>query len=160
MKTRKTRILTRIMTKVRTNRKRLTHFGLPVLVLLLALSAVDEAQARIRVQATVRTPYMTVQVDNGPYGQARVHRAVLPVRHLEVRRVSARDRNVARRLSRFTGVPRPELVQLRREGNTWREIGRWLGVPRQVIRASLNGKSWRMFMDRHDHRRYCEIGGR
>lgn len=160
MKTKKTKIIAGITTKVRTNKKRLGFFSLPVLVLLLTIGAVDEAQARIRVQATVKTPYGRVQIDNGAYHHTRGYRRALPVRHYEDYRVSKRDRNIARRLGRFTGVPKRELVQLRRQGYSWSEIGRWLDVPRKVVKAAKNGKSWKRFMNRHNRGHYCEVGGR
>lgn len=160
MKTRKTEIISRITTKVRTKKKRLVLFSIPALALLLTIGAVDEAQARIRVKATVRTPYGRVHVDNGPYRHTRVYRQALPVRHYEYYQVTKRDRKIARRLARYTGVPKTELIQLRRVGYSWGEIGRWLDVPRQVVRAARSGKSWRRFMDRHDRGHYCEVGGR
>ncbi|MEN8007983.1 MAG: hypothetical protein ABFS42_13270 [Candidatus Krumholzibacteriota bacterium] len=161
MKTNKTTIRTRIMTKVRTNRKRLSLVSLPVLALLLTIGAVDEAQARIRVKATVRTPYGRVQVDNGPYHHTRVYRQELPVRYYRDHyRVTKRDRKIARRLGSFTGVPKRELLQLRKQGYTWGEIGRWLDVPRKVVRAAKSGKRWKRFMNRHHRNHYCEVGGR
>lgn len=159
MKTRKTKILSRIMTKVRTNRKRLGFFSLPVLALMLTMGAADQAQARIRVQATVRTPYGRVMIDNGPYRHTRVYRQALPVRRCVLVQVSRRDRNIARRLGRFTGVPQRELIQLRRQGYTWNEIGRWLDVPRKVVRAAKSAKSWMRFMHRQNRRHYHEVGG-
>ena len=160
MKTKKTTIRARIITKVRTNKKRMSLVSLSVLALLLTVGAVDEAQARIRVKATVRTPYVRVQVDNGAYHHTRGYRQALPVRHYEYNRVTQRDRKIASRLGRFTGVPRRELIQLRMQGYSWGEIGRWLDVPRKVVRAAQNGKSWRRFMNRQDRGHYCEVGGR
>ncbi len=160
MKTKKNTIRTRIMTKVRTNRKRLGLFSLPVLALLLTMGVVDEAQARIRVRATVRTPYGMVRVDNGAYHHTRVYRQALPVRHYEYYRVTKRDKKIANRLGRYTGVPRRELIQLRKQGYNWGEIGRWLDVPRKVVRAAKSGKSWRRFLNRQGRGRHCEVGGR
>ena len=160
MKSKKTTIMARIMTKVRTNKKRLSLFLLPVLALLLTIGAVDEAQARIRVKATVITPYGRVQVDNGAYHHTRVYRQVLPVRHYEYYRATRQDQKIASRLGRYTGVPRRELIQLRKQGYSWGEIGRWLGVPRKVVRAAKSGISWRRFMNHQNRGHYCEVGGR
>jgi len=160
MKTKKIKIMAKIMTKIRTNRKRVGLTGLPVLVLLLTLGAVDQAQARIRVQATVRTPYGNIQIDNGAYHPTRGYRQALPVRHFDNYRETQRDRMIAGRLARFTGAPQRELMQLRKQGYNWNEIGRWLDVPNGVVRAAQSGKSWKRFMNGERRGYHCEVGGR
>ena len=160
MKTKKTTIMARIMTKVRTNKKRMSLFSLPVLALLLTIGAVDEAQARVRVRATVRTPYGHIQIDNGAYHHTRGYRQALPVRHYEYYCVTKRDKKIAGRLGHYTGVPRRELIQLRKQGYTWSEIGRWLDVSRKVVRAAKSEKRWRRFMRHRNRGHYCEVGGR
>lgn len=137
---------------------KMTFISLPVLALLLTVVAVDEAQARIRVKGTVRTPHGYIHVDNGPYHHKRGYRRALPVRYYQEYRVTKRDRKIARRLGRYTGVPKRELIQLRKQGYSWREIGRWLGVPRRVVRAAKSHASWRHFMDRQRYGHYCEVG--
>jgi hypothetical protein len=137
---------------------KMTIISLPVLALLLTLGAVDEAQARIRVKGTLRTPHGVVVVDNGAYHHTRGYRPALPVRHVERIRVSERDKKMAARLGRYTGVPKRELIQLRKQGYSWKEIGRWLGVPRQVVRAAKVNATWRHFLDRQQYGRYSEVG--
>jgi hypothetical protein len=137
---------------------KMTFICLPALVLLLLVGAADEAQARIRVKGTLRTPHGTIQVDNGAYHHTRGYRRALPVRYHEQYRVSKRDQKIARRLGRYTGVPKRELIQLRKQGYSWREIGRWLGVPRRVVRAAKSQASWRHFTDRQRYGRYHEVG--
>lgn len=137
---------------------KMTFISLPVLALLLTVGAVDEAQARIRVKGTLRTPHGSIQVDNGANHQKRGYRRALPVRYHQEFRVTKRDKKIARRLGRYTGVPKRELVQLRKQGYSWREIGRWLGVPRQVVRAAKSQGSWKHFLERNRYGRYCEIG--
>ena len=137
---------------------KMTLISLPVLALLLTVVTVDEAQARIRVKGTLRTPIGVVQVDNGAYHHTRGYRQALPVRYYERIRVSEKDRKIARRLGRFTGVPKRELIQMRKQGYSWKEIGNWLGVPRKVVRAAKKQSSWRRFIDRQQYGRYSEVG--
>lgn len=138
---------------------KMSIISLPVLALLLTVGAVDEAQARIRVRATLQTPHGQIQVDNGAYRPARGYRRALPVRHYTEYRVSKKDRKIARRLGRFTGVPKRELVQMKRMGYSWRQIGNWLGVSKRVVRAAKSQKKWERFLNRQHHRRYSEVGG-
>jgi hypothetical protein len=137
---------------------KMTFISLPVLALLLTVGAADEAQARIRVKGTFRTPHGIIQVDNGAYHHTRGYRQVVRVRHYEQSWITKRDHKIARRLGRYTGVPKRELVQLRKQGYSWREIGRWLGVPRRIVRAAKSHASWRHFQDQQRYGRYCEVG--
>jgi hypothetical protein len=137
---------------------KMTFICFPALALLLTAVAVDEAQARIRVRGTLQTPHAVVHVDNGAYRHGRVYRQALPVRYYERVRVSQNDRKIARRLARYSGVPQRELIQLRKEGYSWREIGRWLGVPRKVVHAAKKQSSWKRFLNRHRYGLYSEIG--
>jgi hypothetical protein len=132
---------------------------LPALALLLVIGAADQAQARIRVKATVRTPHGVVRVDNGPYRPAYEYRRALPVRYHQEFRVTKRDRKIAKRLARYTGVPKRELIQLKRQGYSWREIGRWLGISPQAVKASKSHKKWKRFLKRERRHGYCEVGG-
>ena len=72
--------------------------------------------------------------------------------------MTKRDKKIARRLSRYTGVPKRELIHLCKQGYTWREIGRWLGVPRRVVRAARTHASWKHFLNQGRYGRYCEVG--
>lgn len=137
---------------------KMTFISLPVLALLLTVGIVDEAQARIRVKGTLRTPHGVIQVDNGAYHHNRGYRQTLPVRNHERIRVSQKDRKIARRLGRYTGVPKRELIQMRKQGYSWKEIGNWLGVPRKAVRAAKKQSSWKQFLDRQRYGRYSEIG--
>ncbi len=137
---------------------KMTFISLPVLALLLTVGAADEAQARIRVKGTLRTPHGVVKVDTGPFHHTRGYRPVYPVRHYERIRVSKKDRKIARRLGRYTGAPKRELIQLRKQGYSWKEIGRWLGVPRKVVRAAKKQSTWRRFLERQQYGRYSEVG--
>jgi hypothetical protein len=136
---------------------KMTFISLPVLALLLTVGAADEAQARIRVKGTLRTPHGIIQVDNGAYHHTRGYRQALPARHYDRVRITKRDRKMAGRLGRYTGVPKREMIQLRKQGYSWREIGRWLGVPRKAVHAAKSQASWRHFRDRQRYGRYSEV---
>ncbi len=125
--------------------------------LVLFLFAADDAEARVRVKAKVRTPYGVVHVDNGPSERHRVvRRGHLPARrHYDVR-ITKQDRQVAKRLAWYTGVSKQEILRLKRQGYRWGEIGRWLDVPRAVAQAAKHTPSWRRLVN-HD-RRYERCG--
>ena len=137
---------------------KMTLISLPVLALLLTVGAVDEARARIRVKGTLRTPHGIIQVDNGAYHHTRGSRQAPAARYNERVQITQRDRKMAKRLGWYTGAPKGELIQLRKQGYSWREIGRWLGVPRKVVRAAKSQASWRHLMDRQRFGRYHEVG--
>lgn len=139
--------------------QKMNLISLTALALLLTFGAVGEAQARIRVRATVRTPYGGVQVDNGAYRQGRGYRQTLPVRHRQEIRITKKDRKIARRLGRYTGVPKRELIHLKAMGYSWGEIGNWLGVSRKAVRAAKSQKKWERFISRRQRGCYSEIGG-
>jgi hypothetical protein len=132
--------------------------GLTALALFL-FAAVDNAEAKVRVQATVRTPYGAVHIDNGSPARYRSPR-VLPARgHYYVKTaITKRDRKIAKRLARYTGVSQREILRLRRQGYRWGEIGNWLDLPRPVIRAAQHQQSWQRFL-RHN-RGYEKCGTR
>lgn len=140
--------------------KAMKNISLVTLVLLISLGAADQAQARIRVKATLRTPNVQVSVDNGAYNHSPRYRQALPARYHQKVRISKRDKNVAKRLARYTGTPKRELIQLRKQGYSWREIGRWLGISRKVVRAAKTQASWRHFLNHRRPGPYCEVGGR
>lgn len=138
---------------------KMTLLSLPALTLLLILGTADEAQARIRVKATFRTPHGVVQVDNGASRHSRGYRRALPIRYQREFRVTKKDKKIARRLGRYTGVPKRELIQLKRQGYSWGEIGNWLGVSRKAVRAAKSQHKWEKFLKRQRRGGYCEVGG-
>ncbi len=135
---------------------RMNVLGLMTLVLILAVSDTPNASAGIRVKASVRTPHVGVHIDTGPAGQYRHHRhGPLPVRRDGFHRAERRDRKIARRLAWYTGTSSRELVGLKRQGYCWTEIGRWLEVPRPVIRAAMNTRSWDRFLRQQSRLARC-----
>jgi hypothetical protein len=76
---------------------------------------------------------------------------VQPKRQLPIRvrghfKIQKQDRMIARRLARYTGMPARELIGMKRLGYNWFEIGRWLYLPRPVVRAAMHERSWRRFL--------------
>ncbi len=125
-------------------------------VALILLVVPGIAEAGIRFNATLFTPDMHISIGNKPSGQYRSYRTG----HLQIRRhrhykVGRRDREIARRLAWYTGVPLRDVIRLKRLGYQWFEIGRWLRVRRPVIRAAMNQRSWNRFLygDRRPGRR-------
>ena len=136
--------------------------ALAALTLLLGHGLAQDAEAKIRVRATLRTPHVGVVYSSGP--AYRFERpAPLPTRYYRHVEVSRRDRRIAKRLASYTGVPRRELIHARRMGYSWNEIGRWLGVSKRVVKAAKSARRWERFLERERrqarqvrHRGYCD----
>jgi hypothetical protein len=125
---------------------RMNIAALTALTLLLGFGLVDEAEAKIRVKATLRTPNVGVVFDNGR-SDCRIGRPLpLPDRHYRNVRISKRDKRIAKRLAYYTGVSKRELIQAKRMGYSWNEIGRWLDVPRRVVKAAKSARRWERFL--------------
>jgi hypothetical protein len=88
-----------------------------------------------------------VRVGNAPpvhYRTVRVRR--LPVFGRRIFRIAKQDQRIAHRLAMYTGVPEHELLRLRRFGYQWFEIGRWLHLPQQLVRAAMHKGTWKRFL--------------
>jgi hypothetical protein len=127
---------------------RMTPMALAALTIVLGLALAADAEAGIRVKATLRTPHVGVVVHGGPVAPRVLPLRPLPVRYCESVRITKRDRRIAKRLAWYTGVPRRELIHAKRMGYSWMEIGRWLDVPRRVVQAAQSSRSWDRFLDR------------
>jgi hypothetical protein len=121
---------------------RLSMLILIELALLFVSGLSRSAEAGIRVTATLHTPDVHVRIGGAPRGYTIGH---LPVRRPGRHMVGRRDRAIALRLARYTGVPARRLIRLRTYGYTWFEIGRWLRLPPQVVRAAMDRRSWSRF---------------
>lgn len=116
---------------------------------LLGSVAAETASAGVRVTATLRTPTVRVRVGHAPgvctaNCACRVEPATVYVHRRG--RISARERTIAARLAWYAGVPTRRVVQLRRHGYTWMGVGRVLHLPRPVVRAAMNQRSWDRFV--------------
>ena len=119
--------------------RRLILPALTVLALsFLAIPGSAEAGTRVRVQ--VKTPLINAVLHSGGNGPG-LH-VQLPVRQRVVV-ITQADQRIARRLAKRTVYTKPELLQLRRVGYTWNQIGELLRLPRQMMRSVLQPKGIR-----------------
>jgi len=130
------------------------------LTFAVGIGIATDARAEIRIAATVHTPNVSVRAG---YGNPSGYYDVRPYRRLPSRRymgyeLGRRDRMIARRMTWYTGVRIGELMRLRRHGYNWFEIGRWLHMPRPVVRAAMHQKSWDRFL--RAERRHAKRHGR
>jgi hypothetical protein len=137
---------------------RLSLLSLLALVVLAGSGIVSDAGAVIRVDATYRSPNVRVRVSNKPVYYPTQKKRHLPIYAQRHHKISRQDRMMARRLGRYTGVPARKLIQLRRAGYRWFEIGRWLYVPRPVVRAARHERTWKRFL--RQERRLARFGTR
>jgi hypothetical protein len=129
------------------------------LALAFVTGFMTDARAGIRVAATISTPEVRVHIGNGPSYQHYRHEVRrLPYRRYMRYEITRRDRMIARRMTWYTGVRMGELIRLRRHGYNWLEIGRWLDVPRRVVRAAMNQRSWDRFL--REERRHARRHGK
>jgi hypothetical protein len=147
---------------------RMSLVGLVALALLVGPGIVQGAEGGIRFNVALHTPSVRVRIGNTPTGYYYRGRH-LPIRRHYIYRIRKQDRAIAQRLARYTGVPMRRLIQLRRYGYSWMEIGHWLYLPRRVVRAAMNHRSWKHFLreERFAHRggkrpgrRICRYDGR
>ncbi len=122
--------------------------SLITVVLLISFMAVQTAEAKVRVRSSIRTPHIGIRVNTRPVVQRHlvVRRVPLPVRRHAHFEITKEDRKMAKRLARYTGVTKRELIRLRRQGYRWMEIGRWLELPRSTVRAARDAHSWKHFL--------------
>ncbi|MCK4538196.1 MAG: hypothetical protein KAV42_05300 [Candidatus Krumholzibacteria bacterium] len=128
-------------------RMRMSLMSLIVFAMIAGPMIALDAEAGVRFDATFRTDNMRVRVGNIRSDYYRIHRRrPMPVRRHRGYEVGRQDRQIAYRIGRYTGIPAWELVQLRRYGYSWLEIGRWLELPRYAVRAAMHKKSWKRFL--------------
>jgi len=143
------------------NKKRMSLMAAG-LALAFVTGFMTDTRAGIRVAATIRTPEVRLHIDNGPSCNYRSYYG-REVRRLPDRRymrydITRRDRMIARRIAWYTNVPLRDLVRIRRDGYSWFEIGRWLHMPRPVVRAAMNQRSWDRFL--REERRHAKRHGK
>ncbi len=130
------------------------------LTFAVGIGIVTDARAEIRIAATVHTPNVSVRAGyNEPSGYYNIDQyRRIPARRYIGYEITRRDRMIARRMTWYTGVPLGRLIRLRRHGYNWFEIGRWLHMPRTVIRAAMHRKSWDRFL--REERRHAKRHGK
>jgi hypothetical protein len=115
-------------------------------IAFVALSAM-RAGAEIRVAASINAPGVSVRVGTVPSCRYTIEQYQrMPERRYMYYEVARDDRMIARRVNWYTGVPLGELLRLRQEGYDWSEIGRWLHMPRPVVRAAMDQRNWDRFL--------------
>ncbi len=124
--------------------------GLMALALMLTMIPASHAKAAVVIRASIGTPHAGVMLGYNTVPAVRntryVHLRPLPVRRYAVLHITKHDRRMARRLADYTGVSRRELLRLRRQGYSWREIGSWLNVRPVVVRAARSARTWDDFL--------------
>jgi hypothetical protein len=137
-------------------RKRMRRMILAALIFTATAAIAIQASAGIHVYASVATPTARIQASTDPscYYRIDIDRR-LPARRYVGCRITRDDVRIAHRLAWFTGVPARKLIDVRRRGYSWFEIGRELRVHRNIVRAAFDGRSWNAFLQnghRHDRR--------
>ncbi len=134
--------------------RRLILPALAILTLsMLALPSYSEAG--IRIGAKLKTPNIRAVFNSDAPNQG-LHARVNPRyrdHHIQITKV---DRKIARKLAKRTIYTKHELIQLRRAGYTWNQIGRLLRLPSKLMHKilkpyQLHTRHW----DRNDRDR-CE----
>ena len=129
------------------------------LALAIAAGFMTDARAGIRVAATIHTPNMSVRAGNDPSCYYCINQdRRTPARRYVRYEITRRDRMIARRMTWYTGVRMGKLLRLRRQGYGWFEIGRLMHMPRPVVRAAMNRRSWDRFL--RGEQRYAKRHGR
>lgn len=124
-----------------------TILGFLAPILVTGAGLVPDADAGVKVKATLRTPGVVVRVGHPSYTQYRTHKTKrFHVRRYQHFNVTRQDWRVAGRLASVTGVPTRELIEYRRYGYTWREIGRAFRLPRPMMHAAMDQRSWKRFL--------------
>ena len=109
---------------------------LPALaVLALTILAIPgSAEAGVRVGVQVKAPLINAVFHSGGHGSG-LHVNVQPrIRDYQITRI---DRKIARKLAKRTIYTKQELLQLKRVGYTWNQIGRLLRLPSKMMRSVL-----------------------
>jgi len=130
----------------------LKYLSLATAILVISFGGVQTAEAKLKVRAKVRTPRVSVRVNTAPavHGRVVVRRAPLPTRCHEHYEITKKDRKISKRLARYSDVKKRELLNLRRQGYRWSEIGRWLDLPRGAVKAARDKDSWKRYLRMED----------
>lgn len=132
--------------------------GLMALALLIAMIPVQQANADVKIRATVKTPHLAVRVNTSPRPGGHVLVQRQPAGRHEAVVIDRQDRRVAKRLAKFTGRDKRDLLQMRLRGYSWSQIGSMLNLRPQVVRAAVNAESWERFQHRGAQVRVVRCG--
>jgi len=121
---------------------RMTILSLSAMVLILSPMQSLAATRDSRVRVRVRTPHISQKQ------QCESTHSWSLKKDRRFRHLSKRDRKMARRLAEYSGFSSYKFMMLRDRGFRWSEIAYRLDLPRQVVRAARNAKSWKRFVRR------------
>ncbi len=122
---------------------RMTILSLSALIIFLTASPSVAGPADVRIRAKVRTPLVRLNLNTGfTCGNVTVERHSYKKRSL---RTTQKDRRIATRLSRYSGIPKYEILFMRDRGYRWSEIARYFELPRKVVRAAQSSRSWKKY---------------
>lgn len=113
------------------------------------------AQAAVRIGVKVNTPVVTAVLHSGGYGPGLQIRVPAGQRGIELTKV---DRRIARQLAKRTVYNKSELLQLRRAGYSWDQVGRLLRIPSRLMQSVLPGHGIRCGNDSHLDRNHRSSG--
>ncbi len=121
---------------------RMTLLGVSAAALLGSIMVPATVDAKTRVHVAVKTPHVKVGVTNTSRhldNRGGFH----PVRTYDV---GNRNRAIALRLASYTGVSPKVMLRLKRRGFNWVQIGRRIGISRQVVKAAMYPHTWKRFL--------------
>ncbi len=114
---------------------KMTFLGLCTLAFFIIPIDALAGWSNVRLRVVIQIPQIGVNVYSS--GWRGTHSSSYGSYRREIHRVTKWDRRVAGKLSRYTGISRHSLLEYRSRGYTWVEIGRWLDVPRKLLRKAL-----------------------
>ena len=120
---------------------------LSALALLLTLAPLSQANAKVVVRASVGTPHFAVRVNSAPVKYKYRHLKPRVVKHCQAVRITKQDRRMAKRLARVSYYNKHEILELRRDGYSWKRIGRLLNLDPRAVRAARHAVSWNRYLD-------------
>lgn len=120
--------------------------GLMALALLIAMAPMNQASATVKVRASIRTPHLSVRVNPTPVAYKYKHLNKRHGRHYVAVRLTKQDRRMAKRLARVTAYSKHELLEMRRDGLSWKRIGRYLNLRPQMVRAAKHAGTWERYL--------------
>lgn len=123
--------------------------ALSLTILMSATLAAGNAEAGVNFKVRVNTPAVKASLHSGGHGSGLRIR-VQPQRYQV--KITEFDRKVARKLAKRTAYNKQELLRLKRNGYSWREIGYMLDLPQKMVRRVLRDVRYTLSRaDNHYH---------
>jgi hypothetical protein len=130
-----------------------TMLGLPM------LGGVGVAKGGTRVHTKFCTPSFCLEVNTGSRHLPRAR--VQDYRQPKLRgqscivpqRISRQDRQIAKRLSRLSGERKRTILDLRRKGYGWYDLGWQLEIPSRLVKVSMSQRATKRYLAQRHHGR-------